>query len=156
MTEIIAKERPDALLPNLGGQSGLNLSSELAKAGVLDKYGVKVIGVQIDAIERGEDRQAFKETMDQPGHRDAAQRDRQQRRGGRGGRRRRSGYPCVIRPAYTMGGTGGGFVYNMEELRAVAERGHRAPAWSARSWSRSRCSAGRSWSWRSCATPRTR
>src|SRR5512146_1189352 len=63
MTEIIAKERPDALLPNLGGQSGLNLASELHKAGVLDKYGVKVIGVQVDAIERGEDRIAFKETM---------------------------------------------------------------------------------------------
>src|SRR5665811_237489 len=64
MIEIIAKERPDALLPNLGGQTGLNLSSELAKAGVLEKYGVKVIGVQLDAIERGEDRIAFKNTMD--------------------------------------------------------------------------------------------
>src|SRR5512135_1027053 len=63
ITEIIAKERPDALLPNLGGQTGLNLSSELAKAGVLEKYGVKVIGVNVDAIERGEDRQAFKDTM---------------------------------------------------------------------------------------------
>ena len=57
LTEIIAKERPDALLPNLGGQSGLNLSSELARAGILEKYGVKVIGVQVDAIKRGEDRQ---------------------------------------------------------------------------------------------------
>src|SRR5512142_1602512 len=63
MAEIIAKERPDALLPNLGGQSGLNLSSELARAGVLDKYGVKVIGVNVDAIKRGEDRQEFKNTM---------------------------------------------------------------------------------------------
>ena len=67
MTEIIEKERPDALLPNLGGQSGLNLSSQLHKAGVLDKYGVKVIGVQVDAIERGEDRQAFKDTMNRLG-----------------------------------------------------------------------------------------
>ncbi len=67
MTKIIEKERPDALLPNLGGQSGLNLSSELARAGVLDKYGVKVIGVQVDAIERGEDRQAFKDTMNKLG-----------------------------------------------------------------------------------------
>ena len=67
MTEIIEKERPDALLPNLGGQSGLNLCSELAKAGVLEKYGVKVIGVQVDAIERGEDRIAFKETMNRLG-----------------------------------------------------------------------------------------
>src|SRR4030043_1002196 len=63
MTEIIEKERPDAILPNLGGQSGLNLSSELYRAGVLDKHGVRVIGVQVDAIERGEDRQAFKDTM---------------------------------------------------------------------------------------------
>ena len=60
---IIEKERPDAILPNLGGQSALNLSSELSKTGVLDKYGVKVIGVQVDAIERGEDREAFKELM---------------------------------------------------------------------------------------------
>jgi hypothetical protein len=63
MTQIIAKERPDALLPNLGGQTGLNLSSELAKAGILEKYGVQVIGVNVDAIERGEDRLAFKRTM---------------------------------------------------------------------------------------------
>src|SRR5512137_1143194 len=67
MVDIIAKERPDALLPNLGGQSGLNLSSELYKSGALDKYGVKVIGVQVDAIERGEDRQAFKDTMNRLG-----------------------------------------------------------------------------------------
>jgi carbamoyl-phosphate synthase large subunit len=63
MEQIIAKERPDALLPNLGGQTGLNLSSELHKTGVLEKYGVRIIGVQADAIERGEDRLAFKETM---------------------------------------------------------------------------------------------
>ncbi len=60
LTKIIEKERPDALLPNLGGQTGLNLSSELAKAGVLEKFGVQVIGVQLDAIKRGEDRQAFR------------------------------------------------------------------------------------------------
>ncbi|MBU1162708.1 MAG: carbamoyl phosphate synthase large subunit, partial [Proteobacteria bacterium] len=67
LTEIIETERPDALLPNLGGQTGLNLSSELAKAGVLEKYGVKVIGISIDAIKRGEDRTAFKETMNRLG-----------------------------------------------------------------------------------------
>src|SRR5210317_565918 len=67
MEKIIAKERPDALLPNLGGQSGLNLSSELYNAGILEKYGVRVIGVQIDAIKRGEDRQAFKDTMNKLG-----------------------------------------------------------------------------------------
>ena len=63
LTEIVEKEKPDALLPNLGGQTGLNLSLELARAGVLEKHGVKIIGVQVDAIERGEDRQAFKDTM---------------------------------------------------------------------------------------------
>ena len=67
LSQIIEKERPDALLPNLGGQSGLNLCSELAKAGVLEKYNVKVIGVQVDAIERGEDRMEFKETMQELG-----------------------------------------------------------------------------------------
>jgi len=122
MTRIIEKERPDALLPNLGGQSGLNLSSELAKAGVLDKYGVKVIGVQVDAIKRGEDRQAFKDTMNKLGiempkslianNAEEAEKAIEE-----------IGLPCVIRPAYTMGGTGGGFAYNMEEFRALVERG---------------------------------
>jgi carbamoyl-phosphate synthase large subunit len=122
LTEIIKKERPDALLPNLGGQTALNLSSVLAKKGVLEKYGVKVIGVNIDAIERGEDRIAFKETMNRLGiemplssavntvedaEKVAA----------------KLGYPVVVRPAYTMGGTGGGLVYNVEELRTVASRG---------------------------------
>jgi len=122
MTEIIEKERPDALLPNLGGQSGLNLSSELYKAGVLDKYGVKVIGVQVDAIERGEDRQAFKDTMNRlgiemPQSELAYSVEEAERIADR------LGYPVVIRPAYTMGGTGGGLVYNVEELRIVAARG---------------------------------
>jgi len=119
---IIETERPDALLPNLGGQSGLNLASELAREGVLDKYGVRVIGVQIDAIKRGEDRIAFKETMNRLGiempvsmaafsiEEAEAIADR-------------IGYPVVIRPAYTMGGTGGGAVFNVEELRTVAARG---------------------------------
>ncbi len=125
MEAIIAKERPDALLPNLGGQSGLNLCSELNKAGVLDKYNVKVIGVQVDAIERGEDRIEFKETMNQLGI----------------GMARSEvaysvdealaiadelGYPVVLRPAYTMGGAGGGLVYNKEELKTVCSRGLQA------------------------------
>lgn len=122
LTNIIAKERPDALLPNLGGQSGLNLSSELYKAGVLDKYGVKVIGVQIDAIERGEDRITFKETMNRLGiempKSEPAYSVEEAEAIAAG-----LGYPVVIRPAYTMGGTGGGLVYNLEELRTVASRG---------------------------------
>ncbi|TLM80513.1 MAG: carbamoyl-phosphate synthase large subunit [Actinobacteria bacterium] len=125
ITEIIAAERPDALLPNLGGQTGLNLSSELYRTGVLERYGVRIIGVGPDAIERGEDRLAFKQTMDRLGiemprsttvetvedaERIAAD----------------LGYPVVIRPAYTMGGTGGGLVYNLDELRVIAARGLQA------------------------------
>ncbi len=122
ITRIIDKERPDALLPNLGGQSALNLSSELAKAGVLDKYNVKIIGVKLDAIERGEDRTAFKETMaslgvDVPDSEAVFTIDDAEKAAGK------LGYPVVIRPAYTMGGTGGGLVYNVEELRTVASRG---------------------------------
>jgi carbamoyl-phosphate synthase large subunit len=125
LTRIIADCRPDALLPNLGGQTGLNLSSQLAESGALDEYGVKIIGVSKGAIERGEDRLAFKETMDRLGIEmpksttvtsvDAAE----EVAAG-------LGYPVVIRPAYTMGGTGGGLVYNVEELRAIAARGIQA------------------------------
>jgi len=125
LTEIIAKERPDALLPNLGGQSGLNLSSELQKAGVLDKYGVQVIGVQLDAIERGEDRIEFKKTMAKLGiemPRSIAALSVEEAEAAAGA----LGYPVVIRPAYTMGGTGGGVVYNKEELRVIAGRGIQA------------------------------
>ena len=125
LEQIIAKERPDALLPNLGGQSGLNLCAELYKEGILDKYKVQVIGVQVDAIERGEDRIEFKNTMNELGIEMA-----------------RSevaysveealkiadnlGYPVVLRPAYTMGGAGGGLVYNKEELSTVCARGLQA------------------------------
>ncbi|MCR4670244.1 MAG: carbamoyl-phosphate synthase large subunit [Saccharofermentans sp.] len=122
LTQIIEKERPDALLPNLGGQSGLNLSSELAKAGVLDKYNVKVIGIQVDAIERGEDRVEFKNTMNQLGiemarsHEVYSVEDAVKVAD-------ELGYPVVLRPAYTMGGAGGGLVYNVDELRTVCERG---------------------------------
>ena len=125
LTEIIAKERPDALLPNLGGQSGLNLSLELKKAGTLDAYNVKVIGVQLDAIERGEDRIEFKKTMEKigvqlPQSYEALSIEQAE------GAAVRLGYPVVIRPAFTMGGTGGGIVYNNEELRIVAGRGIQA------------------------------
>ena len=125
LEQIIAKERPDALLPNLGGQSGLNLCAELNKEGILEKYNVKVIGVQVDAIERGEDRIEFKNAMNALGIEMA-----------------RSqvaysveealaiadnlGYPVVLRPAYTMGGAGGGLVYNREELKTVCARGLQA------------------------------
>ncbi|MCR5223249.1 MAG: carbamoyl-phosphate synthase large subunit [Lachnospiraceae bacterium] len=125
LTQIIEKERPDGLLPNLGGQTGLNLCSELNEKGVLDKYNVKVIGVQVDAIERGEDRIEFKKTMKELGIEmarsevaysvDDALHIADQ-----------LGYPVVLRPAYTMGGAGGGLVYNVDELKTVCERGLQA------------------------------
>ena len=122
MEEIIEKERPDAILPNLGGQTGLNLSSELAKRGILERYGVKMIGVAADAIERGEDRIAFKETMNKlkiemPRSSPAFTVEEAEKAAAE------LGYPVVIRPAYTLGGTGGGLVYNVEELQMVASRG---------------------------------
>ncbi|HOK74688.1 MAG TPA: carbamoyl-phosphate synthase large subunit [Bacteroidales bacterium] len=122
LTEIIKKERPDALLPNLGGQTGLNLSSQLAKSGVLDKYNVKVIGVNINAIERGEDRIAFKETMKKLGIEVPRSKAVNSVKAAEDVAAE-LGYPVVIRPAYTLGGTGGGLVYNVEELRNVAGRG---------------------------------
>ncbi len=122
MSEIIEKERPDALLPNLGGQSALNLSSELAEAGVLEKYGVKVIGVQLDAIKRGEDRNAFKETMENLDIEMARSRVVNNLQDAEAAAKE-IGFPVVVRPAYTMGGTGGGFCYNIEELRTITQRG---------------------------------
>ena len=123
LEQIIAKERPDAILPNLGGQTGLNLSMELARKGILEKYGVKVIGVNLEAIERGEDREVFKATMEKLGIEtprsgivhtveEAVELVEQ-----------KIGYPVVVRPAYTMGGSGGGFCYNIEELRTICQRG---------------------------------
>ncbi len=122
LEKIIAKERPDALLPNLGGQTGLNLASDLCKNKVIEKYGVEMIGVKSDAIERGEDRIAFKKTMrklnisvprsDPCNSVEQAEKIAQKLQ-----------YPVVLRPAYTMGGTGGGIAYNVEELRTIVNRG---------------------------------
>lgn len=123
--QIIKKERPDALLPNLGGQSGLNLCSELAQAGVLEKYNVEVIGVQVDAIERGEDRIEFKKTMDSLGI-EMARSEVAYSVDEALAIADKLGYPVVLRPAYTMGGAGGGLVYNVEELKTVCARGLQA------------------------------
>ncbi|HOV90769.1 MAG TPA: carbamoyl-phosphate synthase large subunit [Syntrophorhabdaceae bacterium] len=122
LEKIIEKERPNGLLPNLGGQTGLNLAAELSRKGILEKYNVKIIGVQADAIERGEDRIEFKKTMEKLGipmpksspaySVDEALKIAEE-----------LGYPVVVRPAYTLGGTGGGITYNQEELRTIASRG---------------------------------
>ena len=125
LEQIIAKERPDALLPNLGGQSGLNLCSELAQAGILEKYDVDVIGVQLDAIERGEDRIEFKKTMDSLGI-EMARSEVAYTIDEALAIADKLGYPVVLRPAYTMGGTGGGLVYNIDELKSVCARGLQA------------------------------
>ena len=122
LTEIIARERPDALLPNLGGQTGLNLSSALAEAGVLEQYGVQVIGVNLDAIKRGEDRETFKNTMTALGI-ETARSDIAHTLEEAKVVLQKIGFPVVIRPAYTMGGTGGGFAYNMEEFETIVSRG---------------------------------
>ena len=122
LEKIIKKEKPDGLLPNLGGQTGLNLAASLYKSGVLKKYGVELIGVKADAIERGEDRITFKETMDKlgisvpksaPCHSVEEAEEIA----------KRLKYPVVLRPAYTLGGTGGGTAYNVEELRTIVNRG---------------------------------
>ena len=122
LEQIIAAERPDALLPNLGGQTGLNMAMSLYRAGVLDKYGVKVIGVNLDAIERGEDRQVFKETMASLGI-DTPRSGIANTLAEAVDLVKTIGFPVVIRPAYTMGGAGGGFAYNMEEFETIAARG---------------------------------
>lgn len=125
LTQIIEKERPDAVLPNLGGQSGLNLCSELDEAGVLEKYNVKVIGVQIDAIKRGEDRIEFKHTMEKLGI-EMARSEVAYSVEEAVAIAEKLKYPVVLRPAYTMGGAGGGMVYNVEELKVVCARGLQA------------------------------
>lgn len=122
LTEIIRREHPDALLPTLGGQTGLNLAAELAEKGILDRYGVELIGAKFEAIKRGEDRLLFRETMESVGvpvpksapaySVEEALKIVEE-----------IGYPTIIRPAFTLGGTGGGIAYNREELIQIVSRG---------------------------------
>src|SRR4030043_976261 len=119
---IIRKEKPDALLPTMGGQTALNLAVELAEKGILDKYGIELIGAKLDAIKKAEDRELFKEAMkkigqDVPGSAyigslknglDAIE---------------SIGFPAILRPSFTLGGTGGGIAYNLEEYKELLERG---------------------------------
>ena len=124
LENIIKKERPDSLLPTLGGQTGLNLAMELYESGVLDKYNVRLLGTNTDAIKKAEDRQAFKDTMLSIGEPCIASRvvntledalDFAQE----------VGYPVIVRPAYTLGGTGGGICNDEAELREIGENGLR-------------------------------
>src|SRR4051794_9352673 len=120
--EIIRRERPDAILSTVGGQTGLNLAVELAEKGVLDKYGVELIGAKIDAIKKAEDRLLFKDAMRKIGLETPLS---QLCRTVKDGLDfvERIGYPCILRPSFTLGGTGGGIAYNKEEFVEILERG---------------------------------
>jgi carbamoyl-phosphate synthase large subunit len=122
LEEIIRRERPDALLSTVGGQTGLNLSVELAEAGVLDKYGVELIGAKIDAIKKAEDRLLFKDAMRKIGLETPQSQLVNSIKAGQEFAAR-IGYPCILRPSFTLGGTGGGIAYNQEELAEILERG---------------------------------
>ena len=122
VSEIIRKEKPDGLLPTMGGQTGLNLAEQLAKSGVLEEVGVEVLGTSIEAIENGEDRDKFKVLMEKIGEpvpKGAAISTLDEARAFV----KKVGFPVIIRPAYTLGGTGGGIAHNDEELVVVVERG---------------------------------
>src|ERR1035437_931850 len=122
LEEIIRREKPDALLSTVGGQTGLNLSVELAEAGVLDEYGVELIGAQIDAIKKAEDRLLFKDAMRRIGLETPQSQLVSTIKAGLEFAAR-IGYPCILRPSFTLGGTGGGIAYNQEELAEILERG---------------------------------
>ena len=152
--QIIERERPDALLPTMGGQTALNLAKALAEQGILEKYGVQLIGASLKAINKAEDRQLFKAAMQKMGiplprsgyarsldEAVAIVKD--------------IGFPAIIRPSFTLGGTGGGVAFNSEEFEAICPQGLKASPTSRRCWSRRASSAGRSTSWRWSATRRT-
>src|SRR5262245_6619486 len=122
LEEIIRRERPDALLSTVGGQTGLNLSVELAEAGVLDRYGVELIGAKINAIKKAEDRLLFKDAMRGIGL-EVPQSQLVTNIEDGLALADRIGYPCILRPSFTLGGTGGGIAYNREDLVDILERG---------------------------------
>src|SRR6202012_6046182 len=122
LEEIIAKERPDALLSTVGGQTALNLSVELAEAGILDRYGVELIGAKIDAIKKAEDRLLFKDAMKKIGLDTPRSQLVTDLEGGLAFAAKH-GYPAILRPSFTMGGSGGGIAYNHEDLVTILERG---------------------------------
>jgi carbamoyl-phosphate synthase large subunit len=119
---VIARERPDGLLPTLGGQTGLNLAAQLAEAGILDRYGVRLLGTPLSAIQKAEDRELFRETMKAIGEPVPeswiVESEEQLREVAR-----ICPYPAIVRPAYTLGGTGGGIAYNEEDLLQIGQLG---------------------------------
>ncbi|MDR1953025.1 MAG: carbamoyl-phosphate synthase large subunit, partial [Clostridiales Family XIII bacterium] len=122
LTAIIERERPDGMLAGFGGQTGLNLAMELEMAGILERYGVRLLGVNMDSIRRAEDREEFRKLMMEIGEpipRSVIATNLDECLAFT----REAGYPVIIRPAYTLGGTGGGIAANDEELRLLAERG---------------------------------
>jgi carbamoyl-phosphate synthase large subunit len=121
--KVIEVERPDALLPTMGGQTALNIAVDLAKAGVLDKYGVDLIGADLAAIEKAEDRQAFKEAMAKIGIGTCPSGLVSSIDGAKAIADEIGSYPLIIRPAYTLGGSGGGIAYNQEEYEEMAQAG---------------------------------
>src|SRR5436305_1689024 len=120
--EVIRKERPDALLSTVGGQTGLNLAVDLAEAGVLDKYGVELIGAKIDSIKKAEDRLLFKDAMKKIGLDMPYSQLVNSVEAGLDFANK-NGYPVILRPSFTLGGTGGGIAYNREELEEILDRG---------------------------------
>jgi len=122
VAKIIERETPDALLPTLGGQTALNIAVQLGEMGVLEEYGVELIGAKLDAIKRAEDRELFKKTMQEIGldvPRSEIANDVEEALAIAD----EIGYPVIVRPAFTLGGTGGGIAYNRQELREIAEKG---------------------------------
>ncbi|HDD45216.1 MAG TPA: ATP-grasp domain-containing protein, partial [Candidatus Desulfofervidus auxilii] len=120
--KIIAKERPDAILPTLGGQTALNVAVEMAEAGVLEKYGVEMIGASVEVIKKAEDRELFREAMKRIGlkvPKSGIARNMEEVRK----IAQEIGFPIIVRPSFTLGGTGGGVAYNKEDLEVLAEAG---------------------------------
>jgi len=149
---IIKKERPDAVLPTMGGQTALNLAVELAEKGILEKYEVELIGAKLNAIKKAEDRDLFKEAMKKIGleipksaHIGSLKKGSEAIEN--------IGFPVILRPSFTLGGTGSGIAYNLEEFTALLERGLKLspPRCSLRNQS----SAGKNMNWRLCAMGKT-
>ncbi len=150
VAKVIEKERPDALLPTLGGQTGLNTAMDLHRHGILAKYGVEMIGARADVIDKAEDRQKFKDAMIKIGL-DVPSSGVVRSLADAQAVREQVGLPCVLRPSFTLGGTGGGIAYNREEFNELIGAAS-SSARPVKSSSRNRPSAGRNSSWRSCAT----